>query len=385
MVVRTFKNIYAFFMVMLILLFGFTMAFVTMLPEQPRFQLPMALLTSFEMMLGAWEPWDLNQFDGQFDSYNNSDTSGGVDYALATLSVIAFGFYAVFVLVVGMNLPIAIMSDSYDRVRENQAVHGRIQQAETLVAMEWIVRRLWSKDECFPMFLHVLAAAEDDEGEDRDDGEVWGGRLKQLKKVIPNEVEQRMYLSEQRLKAEIVTMTEMKAVKAEIKAEMKTEFKEMRDLLLQLSALMVGPDARRRPDQEREEDPMSLVAYSTACGTFRPSLRRSVPLPRGPRVTFNVVNGKAECAGAVGNLTPGTTVTKLPGDPSWMFAYPLVFSCQFRYFGDCDLVGKLWVGIQAYADFLSGMASRGMTGRRDVVVVQRRPEAPDLPGHGRRA
>ena len=73
-----------------------------------------------------------------------------------------------------------------------------------------------------------------------------------------------MHLSEQRLKAEMkATKTEMKAVNAETKAELKTEFKEMRDLLLQLSVSMVGPDTRRRPDQEGEEDLMSQVAYST--------------------------------------------------------------------------------------------------------------------------
>ena len=34
----------------------------------------------------------------------------------------------------------------------------------------------------------------------------------------------------------------------------------------------------------------------------------------------NVVDGKPECHGAVGDLTPGTTPARLPGDPSWMFA-----------------------------------------------------------------
>ena len=81
--------------------------------------------------------------------------------------------------------------------------------------------------------------------------------MKQLKKEIPNEVEQRMHLSEQRLKAEMVTKTEMKAVKAEMKAEMKAEFKEMkaefkemRDLLLQLSASMAGPGSTRQGGSE---------------------------------------------------------------------------------------------------------------------------------------
>eukprot|EP00040_Diaphanoeca_grandis_P012333 m.62571 g.62571 ORF g.62571 m.62571 type:complete len:1144 (-) comp23173_c0_seq2:336-3767(-) len=76
----------------------------------------------------------------------------------------------------------------------------------------------------------------------------------------------------------------------------------------------------------------------------------------------NIVDGKPVCTGAVGDLTPGHTPAGLPGDPSWMFAYPLVFSYQYRYFGDKRLVQTLWGGIQSYTDFLVGMASRGKSG-----------------------
>ena len=38
------------------------------------------------------------------------------------------------------------------------------------------------------------------------------------------------------------------------------------------------------------------------------------------------MNGKPDCTGAVGDLTPGPTPAQLPGDPSWMFAFPLVYS-----------------------------------------------------------
>ena len=82
----------------------------------------------------------------------------------------------------------------------------------------------------------------------------------------------------------------------------------------------------------------------------------------GAQGDTNVVNGKPDCTGAVGDLTPGPTPARLPGDPSWMFAFPLVYSYQFRYFGDFTLGKALWPGIQAYADFLMGMASRGKSG-----------------------
>lgn len=98
------------------------------------------------------------------------------------------------------------------------------------------------------------------------DGVEWGGRLKQLKKAIPNEVEQRMNLSKQRLKCEMnlseqrlesemmaAIQAETAAVNAElaaVKAEMvtKAELNEMRGLLLQLSASMANPDNVQRTD-----------------------------------------------------------------------------------------------------------------------------------------
>ena len=76
----------------------------------------------------------------------------------------------------------------------------------------------------------------------------------------------------------------------------------------------------------------------------------------------NVVNGQPNCSGAVGDLTPGQTPALLPGDPSWMFAYPLVFSYQHRYMADNRLATTLYPGIKAYAGFLQRMADAGTTG-----------------------
>lgn len=76
----------------------------------------------------------------------------------------------------------------------------------------------------------------------------------------------------------------------------------------------------------------------------------------------NVVDGQADCAGAVADLTPGHTPTDKPGDPSWMFAYPLVYSYVFRYYGDAGLAARLFPGIQAYVDWQLRMAGRSKTG-----------------------
>ena len=52
----------------------------------------------------------------------------------------------------------------------------------------------------------------------------------------------------------------------------------------------------------------------------------------------------------------------IPGDPSWMFGYPLVFSYQHRYFADERLATDLYPGIKAFADYLKRMADAGKTG-----------------------
>eukprot|EP00658_Telonema_sp_P-2_P008650 TRINITY_DN1326_c0_g1_i14.p1 TRINITY_DN1326_c0_g1~~TRINITY_DN1326_c0_g1_i14.p1 ORF type:complete len:749 (-),score=116.16 TRINITY_DN1326_c0_g1_i14:385-2631(-) len=73
-------------------------------------------------------------------------------------------------------------------------------------------------------------------------------------------------------------------------------------------------------------------------------------------------DGKPECRGAVGDLTPGKTPADKPGDPSWMFAFPLVYSYQHRYMGEIQLAARLFPAIQDYAQFLVRMAGRGNTG-----------------------
>ena len=225
MVLEIFRDIYPFLVLMAICIVGFAMAFAIMLPEQPRFQFPTGLLTAYEMMLGVWDP-------DQFTDYKTGDID-----RLAVLSVITFVLYTVFVLIVAMNLLIAIMGDSYDRVRESQTVHGRLQRAEALVAMDWLVRRVGRRESCFPpYFLHVLAAADEDENEVADND--WGGRLKQLKRTInaiPSEIEQRLVTKADLTAESARGMATMKPDMAKMEAKMEAKFDETRALLMQLS------------------------------------------------------------------------------------------------------------------------------------------------------
>ena len=82
----------------------------------------------------------------------------------------------------------------------------------------------------------------------------------------------------------------------------------------------------------------------------------------------NVVNGKPNCTGAVYDRTPGTTNEARPGDPSWMFAYPLVYSYQHRYMGDTRLATNLYPGIKSYVDFLRDMANRGKGKTKGLIT-----------------
>ena len=91
MLISIFEDIRPFLEVQLIFILGFTMAFAIMLPDQPRFQLPMALLTSYDMMLGAW---DLEQFEGSHDD--------GDGWILTVIAVFMFVLYSLGVLVVAM-------------------------------------------------------------------------------------------------------------------------------------------------------------------------------------------------------------------------------------------------------------------------------------------
>lgn len=82
----------------------------------------------------------------------------------------------------------------------------------------------------------------------------------------------------------------------------------------------------------------------------------------------NVVNGEPNCSGAVYDRTPGETTESRPGDPSWMFAYPLVLSYQHRYMADTRLTASLYPGIREYANFLKGMADRGKGKTKGLVT-----------------
>jgi hypothetical protein len=74
-------------------------------------------------------------------------------------------------------------------------------------------------------------------------------------------------------------------------------------------------------------------------------------LYRGPQGDSNEgTDGKPNCSGSVGIITPGTSPLAgeqaLPGDPSWAVAYPLVLSLQHRYMADGRLARAMFGGLR---------------------------------------
>ena len=94
----------------------------------------------------------------------------------------------------------------------------------------------------------------------------------------------------------------------------------------------------------------------TGGSALRPCIKAS-----GPGGDSNVIDGQPNCLGAVSNVVPGNTHhDQLPGDPSWMVAFPLVYSLQHRYLGDARLASELYPNIRSYTDFLQRTGHGGL-------------------------
>ncbi len=104
---------------------------------------------------------------------------------ITSFAIGAFCLYMFLVPIVTMNLLIAIMGDSYDRVRDNEVVEGRLQKAEVLADMDrtwgfWLARNNAQRNKNYPRCFHVL----EPEGLDMQDESEWEGRLKALRKAL---------------------------------------------------------------------------------------------------------------------------------------------------------------------------------------------------------
>jgi len=108
-------------------------------------------------------------------------TKGGV---LNFFSLGFFMLYALFSNIILLNLLIAVMADSYDRVKEREAVEQRIKRAKTLCNID----RVWGNrfpDSFFPKCLHFLTQKGKSVG-GLLDNDVWEGKVTEMRRTIEN-------------------------------------------------------------------------------------------------------------------------------------------------------------------------------------------------------
>jgi hypothetical protein len=159
----------------IVLLVGFTTSFSRLLGKgDETFKSWSSFLTGYGMLLGNW---DIDQFIGASEVTSNA-------------ALVAGSLYMFLVPIVTMNLLIAIMSDSYDRVRDNQRLEARLQKAMVLVDIDRTYGGLLSRffgESIYPFYLHVLAPADESGSLDMGDDQ-WDGRLKAIQRGMKEAV-----------------------------------------------------------------------------------------------------------------------------------------------------------------------------------------------------
>jgi len=115
---------------------------------------------------------------GEFDKATYSH--GGKDEGSSLLMLFFFHYFTLFVNIVLLNVLIAIISDSYERVQEKFKARSLLQRAQLLLEMEEVMSEQELEDpKLFPAWCHVLTRAEDDNGVD-----AWSGRLHAIKEQV---------------------------------------------------------------------------------------------------------------------------------------------------------------------------------------------------------
>ena len=136
-----------FLVVIAVLLTGFSCAFAVSMPDNAAFNdgsqdgmglLSSGVLTSYVAMLGAFEVSD----------YTNPE------------STVFFVVFLFLIVVIMLNLLIALMADTFERVMESWVFESRKMRVETIIEQELLMNDSDNAD-CFPAFLQVLRPVED--------------------------------------------------------------------------------------------------------------------------------------------------------------------------------------------------------------------------------
>ena len=132
-----------------------------------------------------------------------------------------------------LNLLIAIMSDSYEQVKESEVVEDRKGRASLIVEHE----RLWPAENTYPRFMHVLRPAEGG-GEELQPWEGVAGKMKQ--------VEDRVTARLTGLAVENAELKEKLSKQEASLSKVQGEMSEMLKLLREMAPGPAQPTQRRR-------------------------------------------------------------------------------------------------------------------------------------------
>ena len=237
MLIQIVQDLLPFLILQLIILFSFTVGFMTMLTESDLYQGIKSFFKGYTMLLG----------DFDVEEFQVESSKAQTDSAL-----IAFSMYMLFGPIVTMNLLIAIMGDSYDFVRENQRLYGLKEKAKALYDIDhtFFTMEYFRKDKYFPKYLHVLTRKDGDNGDEEE--EKWEGHLKKVQREMKNSSKElKTEMSEIKKK---IQENNSKKLKMEISAElseMKKEITERQehvesklDQLLELLSKSQNPDTK---------------------------------------------------------------------------------------------------------------------------------------------
>eukprot|EP00192_Tetraselmis_astigmatica_P001734 CAMPEP_0117676888 /NCGR_PEP_ID=MMETSP0804-20121206/16449_1 /TAXON_ID=1074897 /ORGANISM="Tetraselmis astigmatica, Strain CCMP880" /LENGTH=2014 /DNA_ID=CAMNT_0005486129 /DNA_START=659 /DNA_END=6704 /DNA_ORIENTATION=- len=211
MVLEIFYDMRHFLLLLVTVMIGFGCAFFVMFsgydPVDEEigdnlFSNPaVTMFTMFAMMLGLLEPWVL------------------YDSPMPAAAVAMFVVYEVAVVIVLLNLLIAIMGDSFDKVRETEHLQFMRGRASVIAGIEATLRKeqLENKDWFPDGYIHILQRRYDDNSD-----QTWAGRIKAMER------------SQDRAKVEILEAVERAVAQAResLSQEFSTKLERLSEQLL---------------------------------------------------------------------------------------------------------------------------------------------------------
>jgi WD40 repeat protein len=261
MIVQVMHDFKPIFIVMVLSIFAYTIILRTLLlgpeypdgespynddtspfeePDLPWTKVPNLINIAFAFgFLGAYEDPELRST--QEEVVGGVTTRGGV---LNFFSWVFFMLYALFSNIILLNLLIAVMADSYDHVKEREAVEQRIKRAKTLCDID----RVWGNtfsDSHFPKCLHFLTQKGKSVGGPLDD-DVWEGKVTEMRRTIENASNDLTTALKEQLGDVKAVVKEQDKKLADVKAVVKEQDKKI-DLLV--SAISVLTEKSEKADQ----------------------------------------------------------------------------------------------------------------------------------------